>query len=38
VKSFFAANPDIYEEALHSIRQQMGFEDAPKVAAAKSDS
>jgi len=39
VKSFFAANQDIYEEALHSIRQKMGFDDAPETAAAaESDS
>jgi recombination protein RecA len=38
VKSFFADNQDIYEEALHSIRQKMGFEDAPETAAAESDS
>jgi hypothetical protein len=37
VKSFFAANPDIYEEALHSIRQKMGFEDTPEPAATESD-
>ena len=37
VKSFFAANDDIYTEVLKSIRQKLGFEKAPEEegAAAK---